>query len=90
MYYGDPGQVRGLALHVTAAEGHAGGRPGMQAGEGDLGPPLTAASQSFFACNRTIAGEQKLALHFGVFNANGTAPYECVVAQLEQDFNVGE
>lgn len=89
MSYGDPGQVRGLALLVTAAEGHD-GRPGMRVGEGDLGPPMTSASQSFFVCNREIAGEQRLALHFGVFNLDGTSPYDCVVAQLEQNFNVGE
>jgi hypothetical protein len=90
MYYGDPGEVEGLALLVTAAKGHIGGTPGMRVGSGDLGPPLTSADQSFFACNRTIANVPRLALHFGVFNSNGTAPYDCVIAQLEQNFNVWE
>lgn len=90
MHYGDPGEVGGLALLVTAAKGHVGGTPGMRVGSGDLGPPLTSADQSFFACNRTIADVPLLALHFGVFNSNGTAPYDCVIAELEQNFNVWE
>lgn len=90
MHYGDPGEVGGLALLVTAAKGHVGGTPGMRVGAGDLGPPLTSAAQSFFACNRTIGEVERLALHFGVFNSNGTAPYGCVIAQLQQNFNVYE
>lgn len=88
MHYGDPGEVQGLALLVTAEKGHVGGTPGMRVGSGDLGPPMTSADQSFFVCNRTIDNAQRLALNFGVFNANGTAPYDCVVASLEQNFDV--
>jgi hypothetical protein len=88
MHYGDPGEVHGIALLVTAEKGHIGGTPGIRSGSGDLGAPMTSADQSFFACNRMTGGMQHLALHFGVFNANGTAPYECVVASLEQKFNV--
>lgn len=90
MHYGDPGEVHGLALMVTAAKGHVGGTPGMRIGSGDLGPPMTSGAQSFFACNTTIDEMPQLALHFGVFNSNGTAPYGCVIAQLEQNFNVPE
>jgi hypothetical protein len=86
MHYGDPGEVHGLALMVTAAKGHVSGTPGMRAGSGDLGPPMTSGAQSFFACNTTIDEIPRLALHFGVFNRNGTAPHDCVIAQLQQNF----
>ena len=57
--------------------------------DGSLAAGLDAALERFFSCESTLFNEYEiLALKWGVYNSNGTAPYGCTPAKFIQNFNV--
>lgn len=55
---------------------------------GQIFHTLTAASQSFYACNKTIDGETDYYLSWGVYQDNGLPPVGCEITSVIQNFNV--
>jgi hypothetical protein len=88
MYFKDVGDEYGFTVPVTAiyAPGQDNGRDGFSlASDGSIVAPMTAALQSFFACNSTLNGVDQFALKWGVFQSDGGAPDGCVAGKLVQD-----
>jgi len=90
MYSPEVGDDYGIAVPVLAKYGQENGSGGYGIYDGTLSGTLHSAEEAFFACNQTINGEENLVLNWGVFNSNGSAPYECVPAQLIVNHNLGE
>jgi hypothetical protein len=88
MYFEDVGDEYGFTVPVTAiyAPGQDNGRDGFSlASDGSIVAPMTAALQSFFACNSTLNGVDQFALKWGVFQSDGGAPDGCVAGKLVQN-----
>ncbi|KAE9373392.1 hypothetical protein N431DRAFT_557498 [Stipitochalara longipes BDJ] len=86
-YFEDVGDDYGFTVPVTAiyAPGQDNGRDGFTlASDGSINARMTAALQSFFACNSTLNGVDQFSLKWGVFKSDGGAPDGCVAAKLVQ------
>lgn len=84
------GDNYGTTIEVHVWFGQQNGNTGFSiAKHGSLAARLGAALESFFACESTLFdGCEILALKWGVYNSNGTAPYGCIPAKLIQNFKV--
>ena len=88
MYFEDVGDDYGFTVPVTAiyAPGQDNGRDGFSlASDGSIAARMTAALQSFFACNSTLKWQEQFSLKWGVFKSDGGAPDGCVAAKLVQN-----
>lgn len=82
------GDDYGYTTPVVAGFGNAGATKGFEVnGYDEIVPPIDAALQSFFACNSTLNGVERLQLRFGVYKADGSDPDGCSAASLVQEFN---
>ncbi|CAJ2509937.1 Uu.00g058370.m01.CDS01 [Anthostomella pinea] len=84
----DVGHVAGAAATVTAVKDYDDFDFTFSVADGVISHKLTATTNTWFACEDTVNGEQNLVLKWGNSKQDGSLPDGCQPATFIQNFNI--